>query len=110
MAITPRTADVALPTMDMLAASPLPFASEDYAGVRDFLLSELDGKRRLSEMLEAAKTRGLPPATRRLFVLTSMEQYGADEERQQFRVRPRPEPLIAKGFAGDELVLSPLDI
>jgi len=107
-ALTPRTADVDLPSMDALPASLLPFGSEDYSGVRDFLRTELDGKRRLSEMLEAAKARRLSAATRRLFVITAMEQYGADGERQQFRVQTQSEPLIAEDFAGDELLLSPL--
>lgn len=110
MTATPRTADVALPSMDMLAASPPPFASEDYAGVRDFLRTELAGKRRLSEMLETARAHGLSAATRRLFVLTAMEQYGVDGERQQFWVQPQPETLVAEDFAGDELLLSRLDI
>ncbi len=110
MVIAPRTADVALPSMDMLATTPLPFVADDYAGVRDFLRTELDGKRRLSEMLETSTARGLSAASQRLFVLTAMEQYGADRERQQFRVEPEPEPLVTEDFAGDELLLSRLDI
>jgi hypothetical protein len=103
---TPRTADVVLPSTEALATSPPPFVSEDYALVREFLDTELDSERRLSELLRTATARGLSTSSRRLFVLTVMEQYGADQERMRLRVKPLPDPLEAEDFAGDELLLS----
>jgi len=105
---SPLTADVDLPATDALSNPPPPFAVQDYGIVREFLRSELEGERRLSEMLTVASARGLSAPARRLFVLLTMEQYGADEARRQFRVQPEPEPLEPADFAGDALLLSRL--
>jgi hypothetical protein len=103
---SPHTADVAMPVTDSLTNPPPPFASDDYGVVREFLRKELAEERRLSEMLTIAHERGLSPSARRLFVLLTMQQYGADEQRLQFHVQPEPDSFQTPEFAGDELLLS----
>lgn len=103
---SPHSADVTMPVTGSLTNPPPPFASDDYGVVREFLRKELAGERRLSEMLATANERGLSPSARRLFVLLTMQQYGADEQRLQFRVQPEPDSFQTPEFAGDELLLS----
>jgi hypothetical protein len=102
----PLQADVASPQTSALPAVPPVFQPADRAAVRDFLRSELRGSRRLSELLAIAVERGLPSPARRLFVLLTMEQFGAADERRQFDVQPDGSSFAIESFSGDELVLT----
>lgn len=103
----PAEANVTLPDTAALASSPPVFKPEDWLGVRDFLRAELRGRRSLSELLVIAGGRGLSSPAKRLFVLLTMEQFGAADARRQFHVQPSGEPFDTSGFAGDDLFLSP---
>jgi hypothetical protein len=84
------------------------FQPADRIAVRDFLRRELRESRRLSELLVVANKHGLSIPARRLFVLLTMEQFGAAGERRQFAVVPDGKAFAADEFSGDELVLSRL--
>jgi hypothetical protein len=99
-------ADVTLPTSSPLTASPPVFQPGDRIAVRDFLRHELRESRRLSELLSVAGERGLSSPARRLFVLLTMEQFGAAGERRQFAVSPDGAAFAVEDFSRDELVLS----
>ncbi len=101
-------ADVAAPQTEALAEAPPVFQLADRVAVRDFLRHELRGAQKLSELLAVANKHGLSPPACRLFVLLTMEQFGAAGERRQFAVVPDGKPFAAEGFSGDELVLSRL--
>lgn len=101
-------ADVSPPKTSALTEAPPVFNAADRIAVRDFLRRELRGSRKLSELLTLADERGLPSPTRRLFVLLTMEQFGAAGERRQFAVAPDGASFAAGDFSGDELVLSRL--
>lgn len=101
-----QQADVALPKTSPLAEMPPVFLPADRVAVCDFLRRELHEKRRLSDLLLIAGARGLSSPARRLFVLLTMEQFGAAGERRQFDVWPEGTTFAAEGFSGDELYLS----
>lgn len=101
-------ADVSAPQTTELPEAPPVFQPADRVAVRDFLRRELWEKRRLSELLIVAREHGLSSPTRRLFVLLTMEQFGAAGERRQFAVVPDGQSFAAEDFSGDELVLSRL--
>ena len=101
-------ADVSLPTTALLNEAPPVFSAADRVAVRDFLRLELRESRRLSELLTAATARGLSTPARRMFVLLTMEQFGAAGERRQFAVVPDGAAFAAENFSGDELILSRL--
>jgi hypothetical protein len=101
-------ADVTLPQTSALPNAPDVFTSEDRLAVRDFLRSELRQPRRLSDLLVVAGERGLSSPARRLFVLLTMEQFGAAGERRQFGATPDGAAFAVEEFSGDELVLSRL--
>ena len=101
-------ADVTLPKTSPLTFVPPVFQPADRIAVRDFLRHELRESRRLSELLSVAGERGLSSPARRLFVLLTMEQFGAAGERQQFAVSPDGAAFAVEAFSGDELVLSRL--
>lgn len=101
-----QQADVALPMTSPLAAVPPVFLPADRIAVRDFLRRELRESRRLSDLLSIAGERGLSSPARRLFVLLTMEQFGAGGERMQFNVRPDGTTFAVENFSGDELWLS----
>jgi hypothetical protein len=101
-------ADVAAPQTEALAEAPPVFQPADRVAVRDFLRHELRGAQKLSELLAVANKHGLSPPACRLFLLLTMEQFGAAGERRQFAVVPDGKPFAAEGFSGDELVLSRL--
>jgi hypothetical protein len=105
---TPLQADVALPDTAALASPPPVFTVEDWLAVRDFLRSELNGSRNLSELLLVARQRGLSSPSKRLFVLLTMEQFGAADALLQFRVESNGKPLDTGEFTGDDLLLSRL--
>lgn len=101
-------ADVAAPQTTALPEAPPVFQPADRIAVRDFLRRELRETRKLSELLIVASEHGLSSPTRRLFVLLTMEQFGAAGERRQFAVVPDGQSFAAEDFSGDELVLSRL--
>ena len=101
-------ADVLAPQTAALAEAPPVFQPADRIAVRDFLRRELRESRRLSELLVVANEHGLSIPARRLFVLLTMEQFGAAGERRQFAVAPVGKAFAADDFSGDELVLSRL--
>jgi len=105
---TPPQADVTLPDTAALASTPPVFAGEDWLAVRDFLRAELRDSRKLSELLVIAGQHGLSSPSKRLFVLLTMEQFGAAGVRQQFQVQPNGELLDTGEFTGDDLLLSRL--
>jgi hypothetical protein len=99
-------ADVALPQTTLLSELPPVFLPAHRIEVRDFLRQELREPRRLSELLSIAGARCLSSPARRLFVLLTMEQFGADSERKQFNVLPDGAAFAVEEFSGDELLLS----
>lgn len=102
----PVAAETVPPATAEVAESPPPFSREDFESSARFLRNSLKGPRRLSELLEDAKKQPLSAPACRLFVLLSMQQFGAAAERHQFRVEPVGETLAINGFAGDDLILS----
>ena len=103
-----QQADVAIPAMTMLTEAPPVFAAADRIAVRNFLRRELGEPRKLSDLLAVASARGVSAPARRLFVLLTMEQFGAAGERRQFAVAPDGATFAVENFSGDELVLSRL--
>jgi hypothetical protein len=101
-------ADVTPPQTTALTIAPPIFLPADRLAVRDFLRQELKETRKLSELLVVAGKRGLSSPARRLFVLLTMEQFGAASERQQFSAAPDGASFAVEEFSGDELALSRL--
>ncbi|HXT12609.1 MAG TPA: hypothetical protein VN873_13680 [Candidatus Angelobacter sp.] len=101
-------ADVTAPQTTALMAAPPVFLPADRLAVRDFLRQELRTPRKLSDLLVIADKRGLSASSRRLFVLLTMEQFGAANERRQFSVVPDGASFAVEEFCGDELALSRL--
>lgn len=100
-----QQADVAHPTTTLLAEAPPVFAAADRIAVRNFLRRELRESRKLSDLLTVAGERGVSISARRLFVLLTMEQFGAAGERRQFEVGNDGAVFAVGNFSGDELVL-----
>jgi len=101
-------ADVSPPQTTALTTAPPIFLPADRLAVRDFLRQELKETRKLSELLVVAGRRGLSSPARRLFVLLTMEQFGAASERRQFSALPDGASFAVEEFSGDELALSRL--
>lgn len=101
-------ADVTPPQTTALTTAPPIFLPADRLAVRDFLRQELKETRKLSDLLVVAGKRGLTSPARRLFVLLTMEQFGAASERQQFSAVPDGASFAVEEFSGDELALSRL--
>jgi hypothetical protein len=101
-------ADVVMPNTAPLQEVPPIFDAAHRLAVRDLLRAELLEPRRLSELLLIAGERGLASPSKRLFILLTMEQFGAANERLQFQVRPTGSQLAADVFVGDDLELSRL--
>lgn len=104
----PAQADVTPPQTTALTAAPPIFEPADRLAVRDFLRQELRAPRKLSELLVVAGKRGLSAPSQRLFVLLTMEQFGAASERRQFSAVPDGAVFSIEQFSGDELALSRL--
>jgi hypothetical protein len=103
-------ADVNMPATEMLQEPPPIFSAEDESSVRDFLRAELHSARRLEELLLTAAERHLTSAAKRLFVLCTMQQFGAVGDQLQFHVRPIGSGLSCDSFVGDDLELSRLEL
>jgi hypothetical protein len=103
--VTVPEADVAMPVTEPMRESPPMFTAEDQSAVRSFLRAELNGERTLGELLLVAGERGLTSPARRLFVLLTMQQFGAVGDRLQFQVRPTGAQLSSEAFVGDDLKL-----
>jgi hypothetical protein len=101
-------ADVTPPQTTALTIAPPIFLPADRLAVRDFLRQELRETRKLSDLLAVAGKRGLSSPARRLFVLLTMEQFGAASERRQFSALPDGASFAVEEFSGDELALSRL--
>jgi hypothetical protein len=102
-------ADIIMPTTELLPEPPPPFSVEEQRAVRDFLRAELSGRRTLGGLLLVAGDRGLTSPAKRLFVLLTMQQFGAIGDQLQFRVRPSGAPLSCGKFSGNDLELSRLE-
>jgi hypothetical protein len=99
-------ADVTMPTTEIVQDIPPIFDRDAYIAVRDFLRAELNEPRQLSELLEIAGDRGLSSPAQRLFVLLTMEQFGAEGERMQLEVRKTGSRFSIDGFLGDDVHVS----
>ena len=99
-------ADVAMPATECVQEIPPIFDRDTYIAVRDFLRAELNEPRQLSELLEIAGGRGLSSAVRRLFVLLTMEQFGAAQARMQLEIRKTGSRFSIDGFLGDDVHVS----
>jgi hypothetical protein len=112
LALPPQTtvpeADVNMPMTEILQEPPPIFSAEEQSSVRDFLRAELYAPRRLEELLVAAGEWGLTSAAKRLFVLLTLQQFGAVGDQLQFHVRPIGSSLSCDPFVGDDLELSRL--
>ncbi len=102
-------ADVTMPATEFLQEPAAVFSLEEQLAVRDFLRTELHEQRTLGELLVMAGKRGLTSPAKRLFVLLTMQQFGAIGERLQFRVRPNGATFSGDAFFGDDLELSRLE-
>ncbi len=99
-------ADVKMPVTEEVQGPPPIFPHELYLAVRDFVQDELDEPRSLSELLAIASRRGLSSPAKRLFVLLTMEQFGAADERVQLELRKTGSSFCANGFLGDDVQIS----
>jgi hypothetical protein len=106
MECTTPEADVTMPSTESLKEIPPTFPPDTYIAVRDFRRAELNEPRQLSEMLEIAGGRGLSSPAKRLFVLLTMEQFGAAEERIQIEVRKTGARFSMDSFLGDDVHIS----
>jgi hypothetical protein len=102
-------ADVTMPATEPLQQPPPIFTADEHRSVRDFLRAELGAQRTLGELLLVAGDRGLTSPAKRLFVLLTMQQFGAVGDQLQIRVRPSGAPLSCGAFSGDDLELSRLE-
>jgi hypothetical protein len=106
---TVQEADVKMPATQPLREPPPIFSPQEQSAVRDFLRAELNKPRGLEELLLLARERGLTSAARRLFVLLTMQQFGALGDQREFQVRPTKSKLDCDPFIGDDLELSRLN-
>jgi len=103
---TVAEADVTMPATEILREPPPIFSAEEQSSVREFLRTELHSPRRLEELLVIAGERNLKSAAKRLFVLLTLQQFGAVGDQLQFSVRPIGSRLSCDSFFGDDLELS----
>ena len=98
--------EVKAPETSPIPPTPPIFSTQDRIAVRDFLREELEKPAALSKLLTIAGKRRLSSPACRLFVLLTMEQFGAAGERQQFKVDRDGSAFAVEAFSGDDLILS----
>jgi hypothetical protein len=100
----PAVADTQTPELSEIDTDQGPFSKADEELLK-LLQQEINGRVRLSQMIELAQQSNMPLSTQRLLVLDALRNYGADDGEANCKVELAAEKLQNQHFSGDDLIL-----